>query len=367
VIRSGPNVEVVDSGSLPPEPATTFASRAMGSALRLTIGAALEAGSPTAARAWESVLRIFDAAETAMSRFSETSELTALNRLAPSRTSVALSPMLRRALVAADRAHRITAGRFDPRVLSDLDRLGYTGAPIEPVAVRTDLAARVVTMSELGARLARPVDLGGIGKGLALRWAADAVERLGVTHFLLEAGGDLVARGRDTDHEPWSIGIEDPANVAEHLAVIAVTDMAVATSSVAVNRWTVAGRTVHHLIDPRTGEPAASGLTAVTVVGPDPAWAEIWSKVLFIGGRSSIASEACAHGLAAWWAADDGSFEMTPAGRAMTAWLESDAVWAEEGEPRQVCGVPRRVGHHQRGRRPPCRSSVDIARISSST
>ena len=83
VIRGGPNVEGVDSGSLPPEPATTFASRAMGSPLRLTIGAALEAGSPTAARAWESVLRIFDAAETAMSRFSETSELTALEPTRP--------------------------------------------------------------------------------------------------------------------------------------------------------------------------------------------------------------------------------------------------------------------------------------------
>jgi thiamine biosynthesis lipoprotein len=327
VIPSGPNVEVVDSGSLSRDPVTTFASRAMASALRLTIGGAVKTGSPTAARAWESVLRIFDAAETAMSRFSETSELTRLNRLVPSGTSVALSRMLRRALVAADRAHRITGGRFDPRVVADLDRLGYAGAPLEPLAVEPDPIARVLEMSEVGrARLARPVDLGGIGKGLALRWAADAVQRCGVLDFLLEAGGDLVARGSDTDGRPWSVGIEDPSGSVDHLAVIAVLDQAVATSSVAVNRWTVDGRPVHHLIDPRTGEPATSGLTAVTVAGPDAAWAEVWSKVLFIGGRSNIAIEARSRGLAAWWTAEDGSFEMTPAARAMTTWLESDAV-----------------------------------------
>ena len=46
---------------------------------------------------------------------------------------------------------------------------------------------------------------------------------------------------------------------------------------------------------------------------PDPAWAEVWSKVLFLGGRRAIANEARSRGLAAWWVADDGSLEMTPA------------------------------------------------------
>ena len=47
---------------------------------------------------------------------------------------------------------------------------------------------------------------------------------------------------------------------------------------------------VHHLVDPRTGEPADGGLRAVTGHGPDPAWAEVWSKTLFIEGRERIAS-----------------------------------------------------------------------------
>ena len=157
-----------------------------------------------------------------------------------------------------------------------------------------------------GVSVARPVDLGGIGKGLSLRWAAEDLDRLGLADFLLEAGGDLVARGLDSTGEPWLIGIEDPTETIDHLAVIAVTDDAVATSSIRVHRWSRDGRIVHHLLDPRTGEPAAGGLLSVTVAGPDPAWAEVWSKVLFVGGQAGIATEARARGLAAWWVVTTG-------------------------------------------------------------
>lgn len=52
----------------------------------------------------------------------------------------------------------------------------------------------------------------------------------------------------------------------------------------------------------------------------DPAWAEIWSKALFIGGAGRIGPEARARGMAAWWVEDDGSFHLTPAAAAMTPW-----------------------------------------------
>jgi thiamine biosynthesis lipoprotein len=81
------------------------------------------------------------------------------------------------------------------------------------------------------------------------------------------------------------------------------------------------GRAVHHLLDPRTGEPARPGLLAVTVSGPDPAWAEVWTKALFLGGRRTIGDEARGRDLAAWWVDEGGSLSMTPAGRALSAWV----------------------------------------------
>ena len=133
-----------------------------------------------------------------------------------------------------------------------------------------------------------------------------------------------MARGHDPDGDRWQVGIEDPAG-GDDLAVVALADLAVATSSIRVNRWVADGRVVHHLLDPRTGEPAERGLIAVTVAGPDPAWAEVWSKVLFVGGRATVASEARSRGLAAWWVTDAGAFEMTPAARAMTIWVGTEA------------------------------------------
>ena len=85
------------------------------------------------------------------------------------------------------------------------------------------------------------------------------------------------------------------------------------------------GRVVHHLLDPRTGEPANDGLLAVTVAGADPAWAEVWSKALYLAGRPVIAGEARSRGIAAWWITDDGALEMTPAARALTIWVASEA------------------------------------------
>ena len=312
-----------------------FETRAMGSPLRLTFGG--QPGRPGAADGWwNAVVDEFELAEEAMSRFRDSSELTALNRAAGTDVVAHPSVRLRHALTAADRAHRITAGRFDPRVLVDLDRLGYPGATLdrsgstEPRDGARSREDRVVErVGRDGLTIARPIDLGGIGKGLALRWAAAILARRGARDFLLEAGGDLVARGRDPDGVRWQIGVEDPAG-DDDLAVIAVSDLAVATSSIRVHRWSVDGRVVHHLLDPRTGEPADGGLVAVTVVGPDPAWAEVWSKVLFLAGRHAIADEARSRGLAAWWVTDDGMLEMTPAARTRTIWVAAEA--GQQGE-----------------------------------
>ena len=318
------------------EAPTRFDGRAMGSPLRLTFGSGTADPGDRAA-CWRAVVDEFELAEAAMSRFRDTSEITTLNRVAGTGALARSSPRLRRALVAADRAHRVSAGRFDPRVLVDLDRLGYRGAQLRPVPPSDPPDAPGVGRPSTGpvverrgrhdVSIARPIDLGGIGKGLTLRWAADRLVRGGARDFLLEAGGDLVVRGLDPDGGRWQIGIEDPAG-GDDLAVIAISDVAVATSSIQVNRWSVDGRTVHHLLDPRTGEPAEGGLVAVTVAGPDPAWAEVWSKVLFVGGRTTVAGEARARGLAAWWVTDDGMFEMTPAARAITLWVGAEATSA---------------------------------------
>ena len=62
----------------------------------------------------------------------------------------------------------------------------------------------------------------------------------------------------------------------------------------------------------------------MTVALGDPAWAEVWSKVLFLEGREGIAEEARSRGLAAWWVGDTGILEMTPAARAISVWIAAE-------------------------------------------
>ncbi len=307
----------------------------MGSPLRLTIHGL---GAEAAALAWQRVGVETEVVEQAMSRFRSDSEISRLNLVAGSASPTTVSARLYRALSASLRAWRSTGGRFDPRVLADLERLGYAGAPLDdtprsPTVAGSPSAADRASERPLDApwlvrrprerrvSLSAPVDLGGIGKGLALRWAWRVLQGARPAGALLEAGGDLVAGGPSPKGGPWLVGIEDPAGDPAPVAVIAVSDAAVCTSSSRINRWRAPdGRPVHHLIDPATREPGGDGLLAVTVAGPDPAWAEVWSKALFLAGRSAIAGLARSRGLAAWWVDDDGALEMTAGARQLTAW-----------------------------------------------
>ncbi|MBI3752206.1 MAG: FAD:protein FMN transferase [Chloroflexi bacterium] len=319
-------------------------ARAMGSPLRLQVP--LSIPSRVVERAWRQALDEFEASEQALSRFRETSEIHQA-RIAGGRSDTP-SRRLVAAISAADRARRVTDGRFEPRVLGDLERLGSAPIAVAPPALRAapTVGRLVPTVGRLVRREGRtgpidlpvPIDFGGIGKGLALRWAARRLEDvLGGSAYLLEAGGDIVAAGspaRRADDPGWRIGIEDPRLPASRgvegpLAVIELPDGggAVATSSVRRARWqSPDGRAVHHLIDPATGEPGGAGLLAVTVHAPDPAWSEVWSKALFLEGARGIAARARSQGLAAWWVTAAGMLEMTAAARARTVWVAGETA-----------------------------------------
>jgi len=303
-------------------------ARALGSPLRLLVAGRAEPARVDAA--WAAVQGEFDAVDRAMSRFREDSEITQLHRRGErGERSEPLSSRLRAALALADRAHRQTRGRFDARVIADLERLGSTGVRQSWAGARRDSSRPYLFDPQQGtAELRSPVDLGGVGKGLALRWAARrATATLGRQGFLLEAGGDIASRAR-ADGRPWIVGIEDPFGGAVPIATCRLEGRSgIATSSVRVATWRDArGEAVHHLIDPQTGAPGGGGLRAVTVAGPDPAWAEIWSKALFLEGPAQIGAVARSRGLAAWWVDADGSLSMTPAARQLTTWVRAEAL-----------------------------------------
>ena len=291
--------------------------------------------------AWSAVVAEFGAVDAALSRFREDSELTALNRLAGSGRVALVSWRLRTMLATVHRAARLTHGRFDASVVDALERIGEHGAPLDGVDAtvrqpasdgRVQLIAPGTPRASLVHIPDRPVDSGGIGKGLALRWAtAAAVASLpDATGLLLDSGGDILSAGT-APPEGWAVGVDDPTipsnEAGDPLAVYALLTGGVSTSSVAVRNWIAPdGRHVHHLVDPVTREPARTGLVAVSVAGPDAAWNEVWSKALFLGGSESIGEEARRRGVAAWWVDERGRLGMTPEARVRSTWVAEDRV-----------------------------------------
>lgn len=277
----------------------TYLWQAMASPISLQLPDHIEALGLAVSRA---VARDIEETEEALSRFRPSAELVQLNERLGQWTSV--SPRLYRALSASLRAHRSTDGLFDPRVLGSLEDIGYEGAPRTSGALHAGpwLMRRP---RDREVRITTPIDLGGIGKGLAVRWAARLVQRM-TRNYLLNAGGDLLVDGCGPDGTGWKVGIEDPADPKTMLAVLELRSRAaVCTSSIGRLHWRHGGEEVHHLIDPRTGRPGKTGLLAVTVVADDPAWAEVRSKALFLTGARHISGAAAGH--KAFWVAEDGS------------------------------------------------------------
>lgn len=302
---------------------SSFSGRSMGSRLVLQVAGGSAADAEVA---WVRASMEMAATEAALSRFREDSALTRLNAAVGSAAPSVVDRRLRRMLALAHRAQRLTGGRFDPRTLEVMEALGeragvrYTAPAAPPLSCDTTWLRRA-GREQLW--IDAPIDSGGLGKGLGLRWALDAARRAAprASGLLLDAGGDVVTDGRPRDADAWQIGIEDPSGSGEPLAVVAIRGGALATSSTAVRSWRAPdGSLAHHLIDPRTWRPADGGLRAVTVAHADPAWAEIWSKALFVGGARSLGPEARARGMAAWWIEEDESLHLTPAAAAMTIW-----------------------------------------------
>lgn len=284
---------------------------------------------PAVARA----LDVFRVVEETCTRFDPSSPLMTVNARPGAWHTV--PPVLFDAVRAAHAAYERTGGRFDPRVLTDLVRLGYDRSLPFADGVATPQADDVPRRARgpwrprfrpgpdpalhLGGD---PVDLGGIGKGLAVRWASDVL-REACEDFLVDAGGDCRCDGTGPEDDGWLVGVEDPSGGDRPLAVLALRDRACATSSTRLRRWRAGDRPVHHLIDPATGQPGGGGLVAVTVVAADAADAEVAAKTLFLTGADAVADAARDQGLAALWVTGRGTFATSAAMDAYVVWRAS--------------------------------------------
>ncbi len=235
-----------------------------------------------------------------MSTYREDSVLSGFNR-AEAGTLVALPEDTLTVLTAAFRLSEMTDGAYDVTVgpLVNLWGFGPDQNRFEPPsdldieAARSRVGWRALLLNDN--QLLQPgdvyVDLSSIAKGFAVDKLAGLMDQHGLESWLVEVGGELRARGTKPYGKPWRIAVERPIpGVREVEQVVALQDMAVATSGDYRNFFESDGKLYSHTIDPRTGYPVDHTLASVSVLHPSAMMADgLATAMTVLGPKEGMA------------------------------------------------------------------------------
>lgn len=228
--------------------------------------------------------------EAAFSRFRSDSELSRLNSKMGEwqPASEEMISLLRR----AEEFRRSTRGNFDITLKSSLDALGYDknysfkpAAQKKPGLLHTlrTLLSEPIRIDEKNGRvlLQREIDFGGFGKGYALDRVRAMLDGKGVTHYCINAGGDIFARSNG-DGKEWELILEHPDDAERAIGTVVLENRALAGSASNRRKWGKAGEH-HHLLNARTGKPA-TGVKAIFVTAESGIEADAYATAIFTAG-----------------------------------------------------------------------------------
>ena len=155
------------------------------------------------------------------------------------------------------------------------------------VEVGTHGGSPVLRYHDDGVRL----DLGSVAKGYGVDRAVLALRRHGIEKAIVVAGGDIYALGSAPDGDPWTIGIQSPTDERAIAGTLRIADRAVATSGTYRQFFRYGGRTYHHIMDPVTAQPRATGMQSLTIVADSVMHADAATTALFGMDEGTIVRE----------------------------------------------------------------------------
>jgi len=200
----------------------------------------LEAAVPAVLEKWENVL----------SQWRDDSDLSRFNHGEPA------TPELQRVIDLAEQVHKASAGAFNYRMLRETSEAGF------------------------GPK-GNGIDLSAIGKGFAVDRVGERLRQLGVTDFVFELGGEVIAGDGE-----WEVAIETPDPAARKTArTLKLNNRALATSGNYRQFQPVPSGLSSHILDPTTRKPIIRPPSSVTVTARDCATADAWATALFVLGR----------------------------------------------------------------------------------
>ena len=228
--------------------------------------------------------------EQLLSRYIESSEISRLNRLG----SLKVSPDTFYVIKRSKEFWEQTSGAFDITVGPLVSLWGFKNCQYSvPAQRKISSVLKLIGSDKIILREkdrmvefklpGMKIDLGGIAKGYALDQAVKKLKENNINSCLINAGGQIYALG-ERSGRPWKVGVKNGRGSDIH-GRLEIKDQSISTSGDYEQFFSRDGKRYSHILDPRTGYPASSGLVSVTVVAPSGTEADALSTSAFILGK----------------------------------------------------------------------------------
>lgn len=205
-------------------------------------------------------------------------------------------------LEASIKMYEDTGGLFDITIFPLMKEWGFTDEKykvpkeqrlkellehVDASKILYDKKTRLVTLPE-----DVQIDFGGIAKGYTSARVMQIFKECGVTSGIVSLGGNVQTCGKKPDGSLWRVGVQNPdTDSAEaYIGALETSGKAVITSGGYERYFEEDGKTYHHILNPKTGYPAESGLISVTIISADGTLADGLSTSLFIMGKEQAVS-----------------------------------------------------------------------------
>lgn len=244
--------------------------------------------------------------DSALSMFNEQSTISAVNRSASIQVADTMFlKVYRRAMEISD----LTNGAFDITVAPAVNAWGFGFKHAENIRQATIDSLLEITgygkIHEQNGLITKDdprimLDCSAIAKGFGSDMVAQTLRSKGISDYMVEIGGEIVVSGHNPKGKLWNIGISKPVDDSlsvnnELQTVIAVTDIAMATSGNYRNFYVKDGRKYAHTIDPHTCQPVSHSLLSATVFAPDCATADALATSMMVMGLDSAKALLARH------------------------------------------------------------------------
>lgn len=237
---------------------------------------------------------IFHAVDMSVNLWVDSSIISKVNR----NEEVTLDSIFINNFNIAQEAAQLSDGYFDPTISPIVAAWGFsykTGDSITPQLI--DSLKQLVDYRKIRIENEKIVkespsiqlDFNAIAQGYTSDLIAHFLESRGIENYLVDTGGEIMARGEKPDGKPWIVGIEKPAENWDSEQVvqtrIALRDKGLVTSGSTRKYVERNGKRYSHCIDPKTGYPVEHQLLSVTVLADNSVWADALASICMVMGK----------------------------------------------------------------------------------